>query len=109
LLTRGEAGVLRKEKVSEVEMVLIVAGSLFGESAIEFDKEIENLAETSFPIISLDLSMALGITSATIGKVLAVYRRLQSQNRKLRIKGCSDVLLDIFQKIKLDTLIQITK
>ena len=52
---------LRQEKVSEVETVLIVAGSLFGESGIEFEKGIENLAETSFPIVTLDLSMALGV------------------------------------------------
>ena len=53
--------------------------------------------------------MALGITSSAIGKLLSVYRRLQGKNKKLKIGGCSDVLLSVFRKIKLDTLIQITK
>jgi anti-anti-sigma regulatory factor len=100
---------LSQENVSETETVLIVAGSLFGAAGIEFEKAMESLVESSFPTVTIDLSMALGITSSAIGKLLSVYRRLQAKNQRLRINGCSDVLLNTFQKIKLDTLIQITK
>ena len=100
---------IRQEQASETETVLIVAGSLFGEAGIEFEKAMEGLAGTSYAIVTLDLSMALGITSSAIGKLLSVHRRLQANNKKIRISGCSDVLLNIFRKIKLDTLIQISK
>ena len=99
---------MKREKISETETALIVAGSLFGEAGIEFENAMESLVETSFSTVTLDLSMALGITSSAIGKLLSVHKRLQARNRKLRIRGCSDVLLNVFKKIKLDTLIQIT-
>jgi anti-anti-sigma regulatory factor len=100
---------LSQEKVSETETVLVVAGSLFGEAGIEFEKRMESLVESTFHTITLDLSMALGITSAAIGKLISVYKRLLAKSRTIRISGCSDVLLGIFHRIKLDTLIQITK
>jgi anti-anti-sigma regulatory factor len=100
---------LRQEQASETETALIVAGSLFGEAGIDFEKAMESLVGTSYATVTLDLSMALGITSSAIGKLLSVHKRLQASNKTLRISGCSDVIFNIFQKIKLDTLIQITK
>jgi anti-anti-sigma regulatory factor len=100
---------LREEKVSDVEIVLIVAGPLFSEAGIEFEKKMDSLCETAFPTVTLDLSMALGITSSAIGKLLSVHKRLVAQNRRIRISGCSEALLSVFQKIKLDTLIPITR
>ena len=59
--------------------------------------------------VTLDLSMAVGITSSAIGKLVSAYRQLRAQNRSIRIHGCSETLYSTFQKIKLDTLIQITR
>jgi anti-anti-sigma regulatory factor len=105
----GPTGVLRQEKISETEIALVVAGSLFGEAGIEFETAMESFVETSYPTVTLDLSMALGITSSAIGKLMSVHKRLLARNRKLRIRGCSDVLFSVFKKIKLDTIIQITR
>ena len=98
---------LRQEQASESETVLVVAGSLFGEAGVEFEKMIDGLAATSYQTVTLDLSMALGITSSAIGKLLSLHKKLREKNKKLRIGRCSDVLFSIFRKIKLDTLIQI--
>jgi anti-anti-sigma factor len=100
---------LRLEKVSETETLLAVAGSLYGEAGVEFESKMESLLKTSSSTITLDLSLALGITSSAIGKLLSVHKRLAAQNRKIRIVGCSDTLFHIFQMIKLDSLIQITQ
>ncbi len=100
---------LRQEKVSQTETLLVVAGPLFGEAGGEFEKKMEGLLTTTdSPLITLDLSMAIGITSAAIGKLLSVHKRLVAQNRKIRIKGCSAPLYKTFQMIKLNTLIEIT-
>ena len=100
---------LRQEFVSENETLLVVSGPLYGEAGTEFEKKMEVLRESSYVTITLDLSMAVGITSSAIAKLVSVHRQLLSQNRSIRIKGCSEALYSIFQKIKLDTLIQITR
>ena len=108
-MAKGDEELLSVEKLSETEARLIVSGPLFGEAGVQFEKRVESLCVTNYRAIILDLSMALGITSSAIGKLLAAHKRLLSQNRTLKIDGCSDVLYSTFQKIKLDTLIEITR
>ena len=100
---------LRQEQTSETEVLLIVSGPLYGESAQEFERKIDALRKSSYVTITLDLSMAVGITSSAIGKLVSAHRELLAQNRSFRISGCSETLYSIFQKIKLDTLMQITR
>ena len=100
---------LRQELTSETEVLLIVSGPLFGESALEFERKIDSLKKSSYVTVTLDFSMAVGITSSAIGKLVSAHRQLLAQNRSFRINGCSETLYRIFQKIKLDTLIQITQ
>ena len=100
---------LRQEMISESETRLVVGGPLYGEAASEFEKRMEALYKSTYLTITLDLSMAVGITSNAIAKLVSVHKRLLAQNRSLRINGCSEVLYRIFQKIKLDALIQITR
>ena len=100
---------LRQEIVSDAETRLVVSGPLYGEAAIELEKKIEALCAGSFATISLDFSMAVGITSSIIGKLVSAQKRLVEQKRNIRIVGCSTTLYETFQKIKLDSIIQITK
>jgi anti-anti-sigma regulatory factor len=97
------------EKVSQTELKLVVSGSLYGEAAAEFEKRLESLGQGDYITFTLDLSMALGITSSAIGKLLAARKRLVEQNKSIRIQGCNETLYKLFQKIKLDTIIQITR
>jgi anti-anti-sigma regulatory factor len=97
------------EKVSQTEVMLVVSGSLYGEAGAEFEKRLEMLCQTEYSMVTLDLSMALGITSSAIGKLLSVRKRLVGQNKAIRIKGCNEMLFRTFQRIKLDTIIQITR
>jgi len=98
---------LRQELVSETETLLVVSGPLYGQAAEEFEKKLESMFGGTFTTITLDLSMAVGITSPVIGRLVSVQKRLVAQNRSIRIRGCSEVLLNTFRKIKLDTLIPI--
>ncbi len=100
---------LRREFVSETEIRLVVSGSLYGEAGYEFERDLEALSESSYVTITLDLSMAVGITSSAIAKILLLHKRLLAQNRSIKIRGCSEVLYSVFQKIRLDTLIEITR
>ena len=97
------------EKISQTELMLVVSGSLYGEAGAEFEKRLELLGQSDCTTITLDLSMALGITSSAIGKLLSVRKRLVERNKTIRIKGCNETLYQTFQRIKLDTIIQITR
>ncbi len=100
---------LRQETVSESEVRLVLSGSLFGEAGLEFEKKLTALLDTTFGTITLDFSTAIGITSPAIGRILAVHKLLSEQKRTIRIAGCSEVLFILFQKIKLDTVIPISR
>jgi anti-anti-sigma regulatory factor len=97
------------EKISQTELMLVVSGSLYGEAGAEFEKRLEMLVQNEYSTITLDLSMALGITSSAIGKLLSVRKRLVEQNKTIRIKGCNETLYQTFQRIKLDTIMEITR
>lgn len=100
---------LNLEKVSQTELKLVVSGSLYGEAGAEFEKRLDWLGLSDYSTITLDLTMALGITSSAIGKLLAVRKRLVERNKTIRIQGCNETLYQTFQRIKLDTLIEITR
>ncbi|HET6452125.1 MAG TPA: STAS domain-containing protein [Spirochaetia bacterium] len=98
---------MRFEKVSENETLLAVAGPLFGEAGADFEKKIDSLTTINSVLITLDLSMAIGITSSAIGKLVAIHKKLAAQNRRIRIVGCNETLFKTFKMIKLDTLMEI--
>ncbi|HEY9594827.1 MAG TPA: STAS domain-containing protein [Spirochaetia bacterium] len=98
---------LKRQQVSATELLLMVNGSLYGPAGVEFENALESIAGTSYETITIDLSKALGITSAAIGKILSVNKRLKEKNRTFRIHGCNEVLFKTFKAVKLDTLIEI--
>lgn len=100
---------LRWDKVSDDETMLEVSGSLYGKAGEDFEKTLDDLSTGTFRVITLDLSMAIGITSPAIAKLLSVRKRLVDQDRTIRIKGCSEALYEVFKKIRLDTVIEITR
>jgi len=100
---------VRQEIVSDIETRLVVSGPLYGEAGVEFERKIDSLSESPYRTITLDFSMAVGITSSAIAKLVFIQKRFSAQGRSVRIIGCSDVLYGIFTKIRLDTLIEITK
>jgi anti-sigma B factor antagonist len=98
-----------KREISGDEINLQVTGSLNGEPANEFQKNLEELAVGSHKIITLNLKEVNSINSSSIGKILLFRKRLAEQDRTIQIKGCSDALFNTFQLIKFDKLLTIEK
>jgi len=95
--------------ISETETIIVVSGPLYGEAGAEFEKKLDSLGGATYVTVTLDLSMAVGITSSAIAKLVALQKKMRAQNRSIRIRGCSEALYSIFERIKLPTLIEITK
>ncbi|MGA2976081.1 MAG: STAS domain-containing protein [Spirochaetia bacterium] len=98
-----------QKKISKDEVVLIVTGSLSGETTSEFHRQVEELAAGGTAVITLDLSKTESINSSALGKILLFRKKLAEQERTLQIRGCSESLFKTFQMIKFDTLISIKK
>jgi anti-anti-sigma factor len=97
-----------QRSVSRDEIMLIVVGSLSGESTAEFHRNMEDMVAAGSRVVTLDLAKAESINSAALGKILLFRKKLAESDRTLRIKGCSESLYKTFLMIKFDTLIPIT-
>ncbi|MBN2364634.1 MAG: anti-sigma factor antagonist [Calditrichaeota bacterium] len=86
-----------------------IIGAVDNENAEELKYELQNLTGEDFQEAVFDLSYVPFITSSGIGKFLIFYKTLLSQDRKMRIEGINDTLLDLFKSIKLDQLFTIEK
>jgi anti-anti-sigma factor len=95
------------KQVSNEEVILVVSGSLSGETTSGFSKVLEELAAGKSSRITLDLSKTPTINSSVLGKILLFRKKLAEQERTLQIRGCSEGLFKTFQMIKFDTLISI--
>jgi len=95
--------------VSSDEVVLSIDGSLSGEAASEFHRQMEELIAGSCKKITLDLSKTPTINSSAIGKILLFSKKLNEQQRSLQIRGCTESLYNTFLMIKFDALISIKK
>ena len=96
-----------RKDLSKDEVLLSVIGPLDGETTAEFHRQVEELANASYAIISLDLSRTVSIGSSALGKILLFKKKLAETQRTLQIRGCSDNLFKTFQMIKFDTLMSI--
>jgi anti-anti-sigma factor len=99
-----------KKDISEQEIILEVHGTLMGMESTEFfQNELQKLLETDKKIITLNLTDVDAINSSCIGKIFLFQKKLEEDERKIQIRGCSDALLKTFQLIKLERLISIEK
>ncbi len=99
----------KKKEISAEEIMLEAHEALNGDTADQFQKNLEELSSGPHRIITLNLSDVNAINSSCIGKILLFRKRLSEENRTIRIRGCSDSLYNTFQLIKFDKLISIEK
>lgn len=94
--------------VSENEVTLEVWNDLTKENALEFHHKLEELQSIRKDII-VDLAKINAINSACIGAMLLSRSKLSMVGKKIRIKGCSSHLYEIFEQIMLNKLIDIER
>jgi anti-sigma B factor antagonist len=86
-----------------------IIGAVNNENAEELRDHFQKLLDKDFVEAVFDLSYVPFITSSGIGKFLIFYKDVCNKERKMRIKGISDNLLELFKSIKLDQLFPIEK
>lgn len=98
------------KEITDHEIMLEVHGTLMGMEATEaFEDQLKKLEDTDKKIIILNFIDVDSINSSCIGKIFLYQKRLEETGRTIKIRGCSDSLLNTFQLIKLERLISIEK
>lgn len=96
-----------RKVLSRDESVLEVQGALSGETAAEFQQQMQDMVAEGRARVTLNLAGVSTINSSAIGKILNFRKMLDEQGRTLEIRGCSEALYRTFQVIKFDTLVKI--
>lgn len=100
---------MTRTPVSAQEVRIQVRGSLHGQTASDFQVELEKLLASDYRTLTLDLSEVDSINSSSIGRILLSRKKLAEQGRSIRIDGCSPPLYGTLQLIRFDRLVQIRR
>ena len=96
-------------KVAERDGVFAVtlSGGIYLEQADELLDVFNSIIEKKPKEVVIDLSDLKSITSSGIGRIVLLYKGLQKNKGKMRIKGVNETIMQIFKIVKLDRLMEI--
>jgi anti-anti-sigma regulatory factor len=97
------------KKVSEDEIVLLVSGSMTGESVGLFERALDSLQSSGYRTITLDLTKVVDVSSLFVGHILHCHKNLAYENRTIRICGYQDSVGEILKLLDVDNTIQMQK
>lgn len=96
----------KKKQMGDLIKVEILGG-IDNESSEELKGHFNEILDSDFQEIEMDLYNVPFITSSGIGKFLLFYKNIVSKGKKMKISRINDELFDLFKSIKLDKLIPI--
>jgi anti-anti-sigma factor len=99
----------KTRKVSEHEIVLMISGSMTGESVGLFERALDALQKSSYQTITLDLTNVVDVSSLFVGHILHCHKNLAAENRTIRVCGYQDSVGEILKLLNVDSTIQMEK
>lgn len=97
------------KKVSPNEILLLITGSMTGESVGLFERALDSLQKSNYQTITLDLSKVVDVSSMFVGHILHCHKNLAAENRTIRICGYQESVGDILKLLNVDNTIQMEK
>ena len=96
-------------KVAEGDgrIVVTLRGDIYVEQTDELLETFNSIIEKSQQDVIIDIKDLKSITSSGIGKIVLLYKGLNQQNRKIKIIGANETIMQIFKVVKLDKLVEI--
>lgn len=98
----------KKKQQGDVIKIEILGG-IDNESSEELKSHFNEIMNSEFSSIELNLYNVPFITSSGIGKFLLFYKNIVAKGKKMKITMINDELFELFKSIKLDKLIPIEK
>ena len=99
----------KTNKVSEQEIVLVISGSMTGESVGLFERALDSLQKSNYQTITLDLTNVVDVSSLFVGHILHCHKNLAAENRTIRVCGYQDSVGEILKLLNVDKTIQMQK
>jgi anti-anti-sigma factor len=99
----------KTRKVSEDEIVLMISGSMTGESVGLFERALDSLQKSNYQTITLDLTKVVDVSSLFVGHILHCHKNLAAENRTIRVCGYQDSVGEILKLLNVDNTIQMEK
>ena len=99
----------KRKEVSENEITIEVQKITPQEFSDHFQQEANEVLNTGYALVTLDLQAVKHLSTAGIGKIIMMHRKMNEQKRTLRIKGCSNALFEVFKLLQLNNLMPIEK
>jgi len=97
------------KKISQNEIVLMIAGSMTGEAVGLFERALDSLQKSSYQTITLDLSKVVDVSSLFVGHILHCHKNLAAENRTVRICGYQESVGEILKLLNVANTIQMEK
>lgn len=88
---------------------LIIVGEIDTKASFELSEHFKEIMDNDAVInVNLDLEKVPNISSAGIGKILKLFKYLNSKGGSMKITGISPELYKLFKEIHLDRIISIS-
>ena len=94
---------------SDFDLKVTIVGPVAERDREALSKAFDEVAAAEQPTVILDLGQVPILNSASIGKIILLYRRLERQKRNLVISAVHENLLAVFSSIKLDKMLTIAQ
>ena len=93
----------------DVAVVSFLDGRILDESNVQaIGKELNDLVEKKYILkMVLDFAKVSHLSSAVIGKIIALYKKLAKENGQLKLCGLNPVIREVFQVTQVDKMIEI--
>ena len=86
-----------------------IIGAVDDHNTPAFKDHLQSLMGQPFQEVIFDFSRMQLICSSGIGRLLLFYRKVMADGRRMRVKGVSNYILNLFQFTNLDLLFPIEK
>lgn len=90
-------------------LYVTIIGAVDDQNTPTFKDHLLTLVDQPFQEVIFDFSQMQFICSSGIGRLLLFYRKVMSGGRRMRVKGVSDYIHNLFQFTNLDLLFPIEK
>ena len=94
-----------------VAVVSFVDARILDESSIKaIGNELEELITKKYILkMVLDFSKVSHLSSAVIGKIIAVYKKMKAEKGEIKLAGMNPVIREVFKVTQVDKMIEIQK
>jgi len=89
------------------KVIFTIHGEIDTRAGVELSEKFQSVVDEGFNHVILNLEDVFNITSAGIGKILKLFKHLNSRGGSISIRGISSNLRLLFREIHLDKIIPI--